>query len=154
MAMHNVIVGNYFIIYLYMVKTLELYYADWCGHCTSYKPEWAAITKVLNKNNIETAQYEHGEHKVKMENEGINSFPTLIYTNENGQKEIILDRSSAGIFDKLNITPSMLGGGCTCSSGNCHIHKGGNNDIIYKNKYLKYKAKYIELKKLNIDFLN
>ena len=147
MAMPNVIVGNYLIIYIYiyMVKTLELYYANWCGHCTSYKPEWEAITKVLNKNNIKTAQYEHGKYKAKMEKDGINSYPTLIYTDANGQKEIISDRSSAGIFDKLNITPSMLGGGCNCGSADCH--KCSIN-IEYKDKYLKYKAKYLQLKNI------
>ena len=31
---------------------VTLYYADWCGHCTKFKPTWEGIKQVFKLNNI------------------------------------------------------------------------------------------------------
>jgi hypothetical protein len=47
---------------------ITLYYANWCGHCVTFKPEWNEIKKNIsnlsggNKNiKIKTMEYEHEE---------------------------------------------------------------------------------------------
>ena len=38
---------------------MVLYYADWCGHCQTMKPEWQkVVNKMKNKNNVNVAEVE------------------------------------------------------------------------------------------------
>ena len=114
------------------MSILKLYYADWCPHCISYKPEWNAIKKILNKNDIQTEEYEHGKNKKEIELAGVKGFPTLIYFKKGGEIEKVLDRSTAGILDLVGIESLQTGGG-----GDPYYHK-----------YLKYKKKYLDLKNM------
>jgi len=111
------------------MSKLVLYYADWCPHCVSYKPEWNAIKGILNKNGIKTEEYEHGTHKKEIEAAGVEGFPTLRYFKEGGEIEQVLDRSTAGILDLVGIESLQTGGG------------GGSH---------KYKKKYIDLKNMQL----
>ena len=42
---------------------ITLYYADWCGHCTSFKPTWQALKKVFKDNKVKFAEYEADKDK-------------------------------------------------------------------------------------------
>ena len=121
-----------------------MYYANWCGHCVAYKPEWDAIKKLLQKNGINTAEYEHSENKELMKREGINGFPTLKYVNQKGDTEIITDRSTEGIMNKFNLNINMTGGG-----GCKHGKKCTKCSDPYYAKYIKYK-KIFRIKKYKL----
>ena len=46
-----------------MVK-VKLYYANWCGHCKSFKPTWEALKPLFEKNNVEFSEFE--EEKISI----------------------------------------------------------------------------------------
>lgn len=56
---------------------ISLYYADWCGHCTSFKPTWNSLKKMFKKNDIEYAEFEDSKNKKEVENANIQGFPTI-----------------------------------------------------------------------------
>jgi thiol-disulfide isomerase/thioredoxin len=73
---------------------VTLYYAKWCGHCTSFKPKWNELKKTvdelttnknLNKNGINTITFreiEDSEIKGNPELEKqVDGFPTIVITN-------------------------------------------------------------------------
>lgn len=84
-----------------MTKSLSvtLYYADWCGHCVNFKPEWEKIgeniKKLKNKYkdiNIILEKYSDKDlEKINggtINNERIQGFPTIKFTLEvNGKKK-------------------------------------------------------------------
>ncbi|MBA43192.1 MAG: hypothetical protein CMF62_04175 [Magnetococcales bacterium] len=111
-----------------MNTIVELYYADWCGHCVRFKPKWNDITKELNSKGIETMAYEYDTFRDVMEKENIKSFPT-IKINMNGKKFVYSgERTLEGIMNAIK-------------------QQRGGAKLEYKAKYEKYKAKYLELKK-------
>lgn len=110
---------------------VTLYYADWCGHCKTFKPTWEKLKYELDSNGIQYNEYEHTKDKKIIEKENVEGFPTIRIEN-NGEKE---DYSGSrdyndllGYLKKKNKT--MSGGGM----------------IDYKRLYLKYKRKYLDLK--------
>lgn len=122
---------------------VQLFYADWCGHCQNFKPEWQKFKELANKNNIKVEEYEADKDKQKVEEADVNGFPTIRINKEdyNGQRtaEAILayikgDKMDGGEY-------KQCGGKRQKKSLNPH------HEDYYKIKYYKYKAKY--LKKMN-----
>jgi protein disulfide-isomerase A6 len=77
---------------------MTLYYADWCGHCHTIKPEWKKLKenikdkKNINKNvKIEINEYEHeylsniGGGKIN--GKEIDGYPTIKIKLINGKEE-------------------------------------------------------------------
>jgi hypothetical protein len=73
-----------------MGKEVEvtLYYANWCGHCVTFKPEWKKFKKNIGDINekdtgvkIQTKEHEHSELEKmgggKINDEDISGYPTL-----------------------------------------------------------------------------
>ena len=130
-------------------KVVTLYYADWCGHCQSLKPEWAALEqKIIEQNNagqniicIKKEEREMTEdEKAKIE-----GYPTIMITMDGKTFPYQGSRTSQAILDAVlgdAITSSLRGGG----HSKTHSHNGKNSDAYYKIKYLKYKAKYFGLR--------
>jgi thiol-disulfide isomerase/thioredoxin len=109
-----------------MKTTVELYYANWCGHCVKFKPKWDEISKELNSNGVETMAYEYDLFRDVMDKEDIKSFPT-IKININGKKFVHTgERSFEGFMKAIK-------------------QQRGGAKLEYKAKYEKYKAKYLEL---------
>ena len=62
---------------------MVLYYAEWCGHCKTMKPEWNKVVNKMKKhNNINIAEIE-SNHIDKLSNKPtIQGFPTIkMYNN-------------------------------------------------------------------------
>ena len=66
---------------------MVLYYADWCGHCKTMKPEWDNVIKSLNNpqtntNNVNVAEIESQHIENLVNKPDIKGFPTIkMYNN-------------------------------------------------------------------------
>ena len=67
-----------------MTKKVMLFYADWCGHCTTFKPIWQELKKTFDVNGIEHSDFEDTKNKEEMSRYNIGSYPT-IKIEENGE---------------------------------------------------------------------
>jgi glutaredoxin len=121
-----------------MVK-ITLYKASWCGYCTKYKEEWENLKNMLSKKeNVEIHEYDWDKDKHLFDKQKVSSVPTLIMNNvkidDVWQTNNIIKMIDKEL-EKENKTQN-----------------GGKQELIadiYKQKYLKYKIKYLELKKYN-----
>jgi len=148
-----------------MDKHIYLFYANWCGYCINFKPVWNAFKKVLSKLPIEIKDFENDYNKdeiAKQEQKygfSINSFPTIYMINNgkvikyggNRDPDDLLNAIITNLNLKVNrqqllqninnnINQSLL--------NEENMQNGGkrNNKNFYE-KYLKYKAKYLKLRK-------
>ena len=89
---------------------ISLFYADWCGHCRTFKPIWDALKKEFVKNNVEYKEYEDSKNEEIIKKEGIDGFPTIKIENDNGVKyEYMGERSADGILNE--VLPNLQIGG-------------------------------------------
>jgi len=130
-----------------------LFYADWCGHCKTFKPNWDEWSKEFEKTH-DDIQFNSVEDKELQSKEWsdfkISGFPTLMMIKNDKQilfqgprtKELIEEWiDSGGEPSKI-----QAGGG---TSDMC----GGGTSPNYYNLYKKYKTKYVSAKrKLKKDY--
>jgi thiol-disulfide isomerase/thioredoxin len=126
----------------------------WCGHCTNFLPVFNKSQKLTKNNkylkntnvNFEVYDMEEDLEKFKSNNyedllPQINGYPTVIVTSLKNGKRVnteIIDHSS----DPLQFINTV---GETYNK--LVSQKGGyEEEELYKQKYLKYKSKYAELK--------
>ena len=89
---------------------ISLFYADWCGHCKTFKPIWDALKKEFIKNNVEFKEYEDSKNEEIIKKEGIDGFPTIKIKNDDGfEYEYMGERSANGILNEL--LPNLQMGG-------------------------------------------
>ena len=126
---------------------------SWCGHCTNFLPVFNKSQKLTKNNkylkdtnvNFEVYDMEEDLDKFKSNNyedllPQINGYPTVIVTSlKNGKRvntEIINHSNDPQEFiNTVGETYNKL-----------VSQSGGNIEELYKQKYLKYKQKYTELK--------
>ena len=109
---------------------ITLYYADWCGHCKAFKPEWSALKTQLDKIGIKHSEFEADKNKEAIKDAKIHSFPTIYIKKDKDVIEYQGPRTANDILSFIGVEPKMDGGG-----------------VNYTKKYKKYKAKYMSLKK-------
>jgi protein disulfide-isomerase/protein disulfide-isomerase A1 len=71
------------------VKKVFFIYADWCGHCTRFKPEWAKFKEEIAKSNNMKAfalNVDDESNTEFIEMNKVSSFPTVIVTKGSGEK--------------------------------------------------------------------
>jgi len=147
---------------------VQLYYANWCGHCIRFKPTWEIIKtnmptdKKLDKINLSFYECEdshiNNDAKAKdVENAGIKikSYPTLIIKFDNEYIQFPSDKREYDLIQKfiLCIVNKEKSEKCNElfntneSSNDDNNQKGGksNKDVDYRNKYKKYKHLYKEI---------
>lgn len=70
------------------VGKFVMYYADWCPHCKSVKPEFQDFSKAgvvnVNGQNVEVGMVEESE-KEKMAGKPVKGFPTFLFETSDGQ---------------------------------------------------------------------
>ncbi len=122
-----------------------LYYADWCGHCKTFKPEWEKLKEMCKEKGIKYADYEADRNVAEIEAANIKGFPTIMV---NG-REYNGPREAKAIFYKLtskgNDNDDGNGKFKQCGGGKLGFSPRRNGNY-YKIKYLKYKAKFMKLK--------
>jgi thiol-disulfide isomerase/thioredoxin len=117
---------------------VELYYANWCGHCKTFKPEWEVLKTKLNELGIRHNEFEESLNKQDVEKANISAFPTIRVKANGEQIEYNGRRSAADILNFLGVLPSNL---------NKKQTGGAASVDPFKQKYYKYKGKYLSLKK-------
>lgn len=69
------------------VGTFTMYYADWCPHCKTIKPEFSSFAKggvvTVNGRNVAVRMVEESE-KEKMAGKEIKGFPTFMFETAAG----------------------------------------------------------------------
>ena len=86
-----------------MNTKITLYHAKWCGHCKNFIPQWNALTKTLEKNNISYADFEDSRDADVINSANIIGFPTIRITKDNHEYEYNGDRTVDGILNELGI---------------------------------------------------
>ena len=152
---------------------VELFYADWCGHCNQFKPEWQKLKKMLDDNGIKWGEYESERDSKKMDEENINGYPTIRISIGGNKEEYKGERTANAILSVIkngNKSGSIqnAGGNNQCGGArggftprkinknnennknnknnkNDKNDKNDENDEKYKIKYFKYKAKYMKM---------
>jgi thiol-disulfide isomerase/thioredoxin len=70
------------------VASFTMYYADWCPHCKTIKPEFADFSKrgvvTVNGKNVAVAMIEESD-KEKMAGKNVKGFPTFLYETAAGE---------------------------------------------------------------------
>lgn len=79
--------------------TIALVYAQWCGHCKSYKQSgifMKTAEEIKGKYNVEFKEIDADQNKDLVKKYGVNGFPTILAIGPNGEKlqEFTGDRSN------------------------------------------------------------
>jgi len=126
---------------------------SWCGHCTNFLPIFNQSQKLTKNNkylkntnvNFEVYDMEQDLEKFKSNNyedllPQINGYPTVFVTSLKNGKRVnteVIDHSTdpQEFINTVGETYNKLSS-----------QSGGYEEEFYKQKYLKYKQKYTELK--------
>jgi protein disulfide-isomerase-like protein len=72
-------------------KKVVLFYADWCGHCTNFKPTWDKASKQINKEEKRMIKVNCGENTKKdkqiMKKYEVDGYPTIIIFEDGKPKK-------------------------------------------------------------------
>ena len=90
------------------VASFTMYYADWCPHCKTVKPEFADFSKrgvvTVNGKNVAVAMVEESD-KEEMAGKNVKGFPTFLYQTAAGETvEYSGPRTRDGWMDFLGKT--------------------------------------------------
>jgi len=124
-----------------MTREVTLYYANWCGHCQKFKPEWEVLKSTLDKFNISHHEYEDSQDSAIIAKENVQGFPT-IRIKENGKEyEYTGPRQATEILHSLNVLPD-IDNKADVAKFSAQL---GGDPYVYKLQ--KYKHKYETLYK-------
>jgi thiol-disulfide isomerase/thioredoxin len=76
--------------------TLILFYADWCSHCQSFKPQWNKLVKKL-EGVVKTMSVNGDTNQKMMQKYNVDKFPTVILDNGRNKVEYDGDMSVEGL---------------------------------------------------------
>jgi len=124
-------------------KEITLYYADWCGHCQKFKPQWEILKKSLDKYGVSYNEYEDSKDSSMISKNNIQGFPTIRIKQNGKEYEYIGPRQATEILHELNVLPNIN----NKKDVKKFVEQSGGVDDFYKYKLEKYRTKYNELRK-------
>lgn len=92
---------------------ITLYYANWCGHCTNFKPEWNNFKENISemkggKVKVSVKEYEHSELETKggakINGKDIDGYPTIKIKLIKGKESNEYDYGDYGLRDSKYMT--------------------------------------------------
>ena len=88
-------------------NTFTMYYADWCGHCQTAKPEFSEFAKQgilkIGNQNCKIRMISPEKEPDKAAGKPIKGFPTFLLETTDGQVvEYAGERSTKGFLDFIN----------------------------------------------------
>ena len=92
-----------------MPDKISLFYADWCGHCTRFKPTWDNLKKIFDLHKIQYEEFEADKNENKINENNIMSFPTILINKNNNIYEYNGSRDADGILNEM--LPNLQKGG-------------------------------------------
>jgi thiol-disulfide isomerase/thioredoxin len=68
---------------------LLLVFADWCGHCTTYKPMWKKLSQVAEGVLTAAVHFDQVENVPSLKDAKLDGYPTVIRVKEDGSVETV-----------------------------------------------------------------
>ena len=113
-------------------ESIILFYADWCGHCKTYKPLWNKFKQqYANKNNfieIEHDKYMECQKEINESNQQIQLGYKDAPNSYNSLKKCNILKQAIPSTDKINELLQSINGYPTL----IHVKNTKNNTITYK----------------------
>ena len=75
----TVLVGNNFEAQVKGKNAFVFFYAPWCGHCKTAKPEYEKLKDELNRPDILITKFDSTENDVPHRNVTVEGFPTMYF---------------------------------------------------------------------------
>ena len=120
---------------------MVLYYAEWCGHCQTMKPEWNKVVKKMKKNNnVNIAEIESSHIDTLVNKPEIQGFPTIKMYNNGNEVASFEDERVADKMEK-------------CALHNSNHLKNTNNNKHKNIKIQSRKTKHHNSPKLNLNHI-
>ncbi len=98
-----------FLIFINIMTKVTLYYANWCGHCKTFKPVWNSLKPYFDKYNIQYQEFEEEINNDIIKNNKIEGFPTIVIEKNGVKYDYNGERSVDGLIKEL-IPNIQLGG--------------------------------------------
>ena len=91
---------------------LNLYYAEWCGHCHDFMPIWDKFVKRCRDNNTNINTVKIESNHLSSLGKNVGGYPTITFLNSNSKNEIDFDgeRTVEGLEEFVNSNNSQKGG--------------------------------------------
>jgi len=122
---------------------VEYYYATWCHYCQEFSPQWEKFKNMIN-NKIEAMEYEASKDADKVDENKITGFPTIMVTKDGNTMQYNGPRNADALYNF--VVNGTVGGNADEKYKQCGGGLIYQDEIYYKKKYCKYKAKYMKLK--------
>jgi len=81
-------------------EALLLIFADWCGHCTTYKPMWKKFAKMADGVLTSSVHFDQVEKVPALKDAKLEGYPTVIRVKTDGSVETV---PSADMRDEVKM---------------------------------------------------
>jgi thiol-disulfide isomerase/thioredoxin len=136
-----------------------LYHANWCGHCKDFIPEWTKLKEAFKPMGIKYKEYEADKNKIEVDRANIAGFPTIVIVADGVKQEYNKHRDFDTILKFIEHIKKQKGvnkeengddddSDDSKENTNNNMRQRGGKTNFYE-KYLKYKTKYLRLKRKN-----
>jgi thiol-disulfide isomerase/thioredoxin len=107
-------------------KTITLYYANWCGHCRNFKPEWEKIKREMREKGWHVEEWDIDAKGLKIKGGAeIKSVPCVSFTGGDGVP--ILYKGTMSASNISESASNIVGGSTPAVEGG---KKGGRKSVV------------------------